>query len=525
MGNNEAQKMFKEIEEKKYGLSDAGRPDAVKKQHALGKLTARERIALLCDPGTFIEYGMLATPPEAETEAMRGKEAPADGVITGIGKIDGRPAAVGSSDYTVLGGSMGTVGMEKMYRLHFLALEHGFPLISIGDGGGHRIQEGLDGRHFASGGTRDVFRLQARLSGWAPMVTAMMGPGFAGPTNFSAMCNFVPMVKGTSTMGIAGPEIVKGAIGAEISKEELGGSRLHTQITGVADLEVESDETCIESVKRFLSYFPSNANQNPPVVPTDDPADRRDEFLLHAVPESRKERYDMRQIVESIADKDSLFELKPKFARNMLTILARMNGMPVGFVCNQPDYMAGMIDSKAVDKGARFISLCDAFNLPLIFLIDTPGFLPGPHSEKTGLGLRSGKLIYELGMSTVTKIALVTGKAYGLGYFAVCGGRSFNADYSVGWPTSEYCAMGMEGAVNIVYRREIESAPDPEKRRQELMDHFRSRINAMAGASGFGIDDIIDPRDTRPILIQILDTMGLEKGEYMPPKKHGIVPI
>ena len=515
----------KEIETAKFRLSDKGRPEAVAKQHAAGKLTARERIDLLCDPGTFIEYGMLATPPEAETEAMRGKEAASDGVITGIGKIDGRPTAVSSSDYTVLGGSMGTVGMEKNYRLYALALEHGFPSICIGDGGGHRIQEGLDGRHFASGGTRDVFRLQARLSGWAPMISAIMGPGFAGPSNFAAMCDFIPMVKGTSTMGIAGPEIVKGAIGVEISKEELGGSKVHTEVTGMADLELESDETCIQAVKRFLSYFPSNAQQAAPIVKANDPVNRREEFLLEVVPDSRKTVYDMRKVAAAIADRGSLFELKPRFARNILTILARMDGRPVGFVANQPNYMAGVIDIKAVDKAARFISMCDAFNLPLIFLIDTPGFLPGPDSEKAGLVRHSGKLIYELGMSTVTKIAVVTGKAYGLGYFAMCGGRSFNAAYSVGWPTSEYCAMGMQGAVNIAYRREIQTAADPEKKRQELIDHFRARTNAQAGASGFGIDDIIDPRDTRPTLIQILETMGPEKREFMPPKKHGIVPI
>jgi len=517
--------VFKEIQEAKFKVSDQGRPEAVKKQHGHGKLTARERIALLCDAGTFIEYGMLATPPEAETEAMRGAEAPADGLVCGIAKIDGRPVAVSCTDYTVLGGSNGTIAAEKMLRLQNLALQHGFPTISIGDGGGHRIQEGLDGRHFASGGARDFFYAQARMSGWAPMISAMMGPGFAGPANFAAQCDFVVMVKGISTMGIAGPEIVKGGLGIDITKEELGGSQFQCEVTGMADLETESEEACIQSIKRFLSYFPSNASRNSPVLKTGDPVDRRDESLLTAVPEDRRKPYDMRKIIQSIADRESLFETKPKFARNMLTVLARMDGQPVGFVANQPMHMAGVIDTKAVDKAARFISLCDAFHLPLIFLIDTPGFLPGPASERQGLVRHSGKLLYEIGMSTVTKIAIVTGKAYGLGYFAMCGGRTFNADYSVGWPTSEYCAMGMEGAVNIVYRKEIQSAPDPEKKRREILEHFRSRIKALAGASGFGIDDIIDPRDTRALIIQVLETMGLEKREFMPPKKHGIVPI
>ncbi len=516
---------FDEIQRTKHQLSDAGRARAIAKQHAMHKLSARERIALLCDPGSFIEYGMLATPPAAETEAMRGVEAPADGVITGIGRINGQPVAVSASDYTVLGGSSGTVGGEKWYRVFSLALEGGFPAISLGDGGGHRIQEGLDARHFASGGARDFFRLQARMSGWAPMVAAMMGPGFAGPANFAAQCDFVPMVQGTSTMGMAGPEIVKGALGIEISKEDLGGSRFQTEVTGMADLETESDEECIRSIRRFLSYFPANSSLEPPIAKTRDRADRREESLLTIVPESARKAFDMRLVIEAIADVGSTFELKPAFAQNMLTVLARLDGRPVGFVANQPSYMAGAIDINATDKAARFISLCDAFNLPLVFLIDTPGFLPGPDSERAGLARHSGKLLYEIGNSTVTKIAVVTRKAYGLGYFAMCGGRTFNADYSVGWPSAEFCAMGLEGAVAIAYRREIASAPDPAKKRDELLAYFRGRIKALAGAQGFGVDDIIDPRDTRPLINQILDTMKNRKHEFMPPKKHGIVPI
>lgn len=514
-----------EIEKAKHRLTDAGRADAVHKQHAMKKLTARERIAILCDPGSFIEYGMLATPPEAETEAMRGVEAPADGVITGIGRINGQAVAVSSSDYTVLGGSSGTVGGEKWYRVFSIALHNGFPAIMLGDGGGHRIQEGLDARHFASGGARDFFRLQARMSGWAPMVAAMMGPGFAGPANFAAQCDFVPMVRGTSTMGMAGPEIVKGALGIEILKEDLGGSHFQTEVTGMADLETDSDEDCLRAIRHFLSYFPGNASLEPPIAKTRDRSDRRDQSLLTIVPENPRKAYDMRAVVEAIADAGSTFELKPAFAQNILTILARMDGRPVGFIANQPSYMAGAIDVNAVDKAARFISLCDAFNLPLIFLIDTPGFIPGPDSERAGLARHSGKLLYEIGNSTVTRIAVVTRKAYGLGYFAMCGGRTFNADYSVGWPTAEFCAMGLEGAVAIAYRKQIASAPDPEKKRAELLAYFRARIKALAGAQGFGVDDIIDPRDTRPLINQILDTLKSKKHEFMPPKKHGIVPI
>jgi acetyl-CoA carboxylase carboxyltransferase component len=518
-------KMLKEIQEAKFKLSDKGRSEAVEKQHSMNKLTARERISILCDLGTFIEYGMLATPPEAETEAMRGLEVPSDGLITGIGKVNGQTVAVASSDFTVLGGSMGTVGGEKWHRCLSLALQYGFPAIYLHDGGGHRIQEGLDARHFASGGVRDLFNIQAKMSGWAIMVSAMMGPGFAGPSNVAAMCDFVPMVKGTSTMGIAGPEIVKGALGEDITKEELGGSRFHTEVTGMADLEVDSDQACIDIIKKFLSYFPANASMKPAIVKTDDPWDRREEALLTIVPESPSKQYDMRKVIQSIFDLGSIFELKPTFAKNILTILARLNGRSVGIVANQPSFLAGVIDTKAVDKAARFISLCDAFNIPLIFLIDIPGFLPGSTSERSGLVRHSGKLLYEIGHSTVTKISVVIRKGYGLGYFAMCGGRTFNADYCVGWPSSEYCAMGIEGSVNIAYRREIASAPDPIKKRNELIDYFRTRIKSLAGAQGFGVDDIIDPRDTRPALIQILESLPEKKHEFMPPKKHGIVPI
>ena len=517
--------MHSDIEEAKFKLTDAGRPEAVAKQHARMKLTARERISLLCDPDTFVEYGMLATPPKAETETMRGLEAPADGVITGIGRINGRPVVVSAQDFTVLGGSSGTVGTAKAHRALSLAYQHGIPAVSLVDGGGHRIQEGLDARHFASGGGLDFFRLQARMSGWAVMVNAMMGPGFAGPSNTAAQCDFVPMVKGTSTMGIAGPEIVKAALGIEISKEELGGSHFHTAVTGMADLETESDEACITSIKRFLSYFPDNAGQAAPVLKTGDPPDRRDEKLLSIIPSSRNQPYDMKDIIEGIADRDSLFELKPKFARNILTILGRMNGRSVGFVANQPLFLAGVMDLNAVDKTARFISLCDAFGLPLIFLIDTPGFLPGPASERSGLVRHSGKLMFEIGSSTVTKISVVTRKAYGFGYFGMCGGRSFGADYAVGWPTAEFCAMGIEGAVNIAFRKDIEAAPDPEKIREELVAFFQSNIGALPGAQGFGIDDIIDPGDTRSLIIRVLETMPAGKRDWMPPKKHGIVPI
>lgn len=510
------------VMEARRAVLDEARPAAVERQHARGKLTARERIAALLDPGTLLEYGMLASADE-QYEHVRGVESPADGVITGVGHVNGRPVAVIATDFTVMGGSIGHAGLSKMVRLTEISLNHGIPLIMLLDGGGHRIQEGLDSRSFAFGGP-GTFPLQTKMSGWVPQVTAMMGPGFAGPANFSSLADFVPMVRGTSSIGIAGPPLVKFATGEDKTAEELGGAAVATK-TGMVDLAYDSDLECIEGIKRFLSFFPQNAREPLPVAPCDDPEDRRAEELRTVVPLNRRRAYDVRDVIRPIVDHGDFFELKPTHAPNVVTALARLGGRPVGIVANQPKALAGVLDSPACDKAARFISMCDAFGLPIVSLIDMPGFLVGSKAEQTGLVRHSGKMLSAFGNATVPVVSVVLRKGYGLGYLAMAGGRSFNADGAFAWPTAELCAMQIEGAVDVAFRKDYQAAPDPAARRAELIDSFYAQVNPIRAASGFGIDDVIDPADTRAVICSVLRFAKPRRDPQMPPKYHGIEPI
>lgn len=509
-------------EERRRQISDEARRDAVDKQHALGKLTARERIAQLADAGSFREIGALVgSSPESEEAGL---DAPADGVITGSALVEGRPVNLISFDFTVVGGSNGRVGRLKVNRQAELAREHGVPFIMIMDGGGHRIQEGLDSRHFASGSR--FFQLQADLSGWVPVVAAILGPGFAGPSNFAALADLVVTVRGISTMGIAGPALVKAATGEALSKEELGGAALQTDQYGIADLAVDSEQDALAAVRRFLGYFPGNAGVAAPVLPVGDPADRREPSLATMVPDNPRRVYDVRKVIGAVVDRDTVLELKPRYARNLVTALARLDGRPVGVVANQALHLGGVLDSAACEKGAHFVSLCDAFGLPLVYLVDVPGFLVGAGAERSGLARRSGRLLFELGQATVPRFTVVLRKGYGLAYIAMCGGRSFDADLCVAWPTAEICAMSVEGAVDVAYRTTMQSMPDPAARRGELVAGFKERLTPLRAAEGFGIDDVIDPRDTRPLLIDALRRAAPRRhGGRRPPHHHGISPI
>lgn len=515
-------KLLQRREEFIEGILDTGRPEAVAKQHAGGRLTARERISALCDADSYREIGDLVEPVR-DTAFNKDLVAPADGVITGTGKLDGRHAMVTAHDFTVLGGSTGVVGAEKTNRAVALATERGIPLVMLLEGGGHRIQDGQDSRHFAP--TTGVFDGMARLSGWAPFVTAMMGVGFAGPTNYSSMADFVVMIRGQSTMGIAGPALVKAGTGEEIDKESLGGAKVQTDQNGLADLAVESEADVFPAVKKFLSYLPSNCREPLPVRPTDDPVDRSCDALLDLVPSNLRKPYDVRKVIEVIADADSVFELKPTYASNIITSFARLDGRPVGIIANQPMKMAGMIDAKACEKSARFIGLCDAYGLPLVFLVDVPGFSIGSGAEKSALGRKSGRVFYELSHATVPRISIVMRKGYGAGYFAMAGGRSFDADACVAWPTAEICAMSVEGAVDVAYRRDYESAENPAERRQELIDIFKGQLGSLRAAEHFGIDTVIDPRKTRSFLIETLAVCPARRMSKHPPKYRSISPI
>ena len=511
------------VNDARAALTDSARAAAIERQHRLGKLSARERLAALVDPGSFHEIGALVQ-PKRDTFDTEHLQAPADGVLTGHARIDGRPVGLCAFDFTVLGGSNGRIGEHKVERIATHCLEHGCPLVLLLDGGGHRIQEGLDSRHFAEGSR--YFQIAADLSGWVPTVAVIMGPGFAGPSNFAALCDLVIMVRGTSTMGIAGPALVAAATGEATDKDTLGGAEVQADRNGLADLVAENDAQALHWVRRYLEFMPSNAEGTPPAAAPAEPDPADEEALLTIVPDNPRTPYDVHGVVRAIADPDSVFEIKPRFAPNLVTALARLGGRAVGIVANQPLHLAGTLDAKACEKGAHFVSVCDAFGLPLVYLVDLPGFLVGQEAEDSALARRSARLLFELGQASVPRLSVVMRKGYGLGYIAMCGGRSFDADLCVAWPTAEICAMSVEGAVDVAYARQVAAAPDPAARRTELIGRFRQQLGPLHAAAHFGIDDVIDPRETRAALLATLERCpGRKQRRERSPRRHGISPI
>jgi propionyl-CoA carboxylase beta chain len=520
---NPSQEALAAVRAAKEALSDQARPGAVERQHKLGKLSARERIAALVDHGSFHEVGALVQ-PKRDVMGTEKLQAPADGVLAGYASIDGRPIGLCAFDFTVLGGSNGRVGEHKVERIAAHCLEHGCTLVLLLDGGGHRIQEGLDSRHFAEGSR--YFQIAANLSGWVPTVAVVMGPGFAGPSNFAALCDFVVMVRNTSTMGIAGPALVTAATGEVADKDALGGAAAQADRNGLADLVADSDEHALQQVRDYLSFMPDNATAAPrlksPVEP--DPVD--EERLATILPDNPRHAYDIRAVIRGICDRESCFELKPTFAPNLVTCLARLAGRPVGILANQAQHMGGTLDARACEKGAHFISLCDAFGLPLVYLVDVPGFLVGSAAEDSALARRSGRLLFELAQATVPRLSVILRKGYGLAYIAMCGGRSFDADLCVAWPTAEICAMSVEGAVDVAYAKKVASAPDPQRAREALIQQIRGQLGSLHAAEHFGIDDVIDPLETRGALIATLERCQPRKhGRQRSPRQHGISPI
>lgn len=510
------------IEAARRQRDDAARPEAIARQHALGKMTARERLAYLLDDESFEETGALVEPGRnsVDTEDLI---APGDGVVTGFGRIDARQVAVMAFDFTIVGGSNGENGEWKILRILEQCEEQGYPLVMLLDGGGHRIQEGLDSRHFARGTT--LFQRFANLSGWVPMVAAMMGPGFAGPSNFAALADFVVMVEGTSTMGIAGPALVKAATGLDLTKDDLGSAAIQADQAGICDLAAPDDRAALDAIRRYLSFLPSNAGEPaPPGSPVPVPAGA-DAALATLIPENPRRAYDMRKLVAGIADEGSTFELRPTHAKNILTILARIEGRSVGIVGNQPMHLGGSLTTAACEKGAHFVSLCDAFGLPLIYLVDVPGFLVGPSAEVTGLARRSGRLLFELGQATVPRMSVVVRKGYGLAYIAMGGGRSFGAELTVAWPSAEICAMSVEGAVDVAYKRKIDAAEDPAAARAATIARFRTQLGPLKAAEAYGIDDIIDPTLTRRALARALARAPRRKPPHNTRRMHAISPI
>ncbi len=514
--------LVRELAEKKEKFLGMGGPEKVAQQHAKGKLAVRERLDLLFDKGTFTEYGLLAHAQPSVAPALAGKWTPADGVVTGIGDVDGRKAAIIAYDFTVMAGSMGMIGELKAARMRELALRLRIPLIWLLDSAGARIQE-TAGSTFARAG--HLFREEVVMSGVVPLVAAMMGPCAAGTAYIPGLADFVPMVKGTSSMALGGSHLVRAAVGEEVSDEEMGGSAVHTRISGVADLEVPDDKTCIQVIKEYLSFFPSHNQEPPPVKETGDPVDRRCPELYDIVPTNQRRAYDVRKVIRAVVDEGYFFEMKPEWAKNVVTGFARFGGIPAGIVASQPMVMGGALDVNASDKVARFVWLCDAFGIPLVFLMDVPGFLVGSQVEREGIIRHGSKMLFAVSEATVPKVTVVLRKGYGAGYF-VMNGAAYEPDYVVAWPTAEISVMGPEGAVNIIFRKEIEAAPEGERERirEERIRQIREAINPYLAAGWAGVDDIIDPADTRFAIWRGL-TLGNRRVLERPWKKHGVLPV
>jgi acetyl-CoA carboxylase carboxyltransferase component len=499
-------------------LYDDARPAAVERQHSLGKLTARERVELLLDEGSALEVGALVTPDVPNVDP---KAAPADGLVAVMGEVDGRPVSVFSTDFTVLGGSLGDTGMRKIIRMVDLSLQRGIPLVMLIDGGGHRIHE-IDARPYAFGGDSGPFWRQALVSGWAPQVGAVMGPAFAGSALFTSFSDFVPMVKGTSSLGIAGRQLVKAAMGETLTTQELGGSDVQMR-NGNADMECADDASCIAAVREFLSFMPTNSSGAPPTRPTSDPADRLSPELRDVIPASSRKPYDVKEIIRRIVDEENVFELQPAFARNLVIALARLDGKPVGIIANQPKFLGGAIDTPACEKATRFVEMCNAYGLPIVSLIDVPGVLIGPMAERQRLVRHAAKPLLALAHATVPLVTVVLRKAYGAGFLAMGGGRT-GVDGALIWPTAEMSAMGIEGAVDVVFHREVAAAEDPAAKREELIRRFYEKSTPLRAASGFGVDDVIDPADTRRQVIAMLRINSGRRLKLIPPKQHWISP-
>ena len=493
--------------------------DARQRQHARGKRTARERVLALLDPGTFTELDPFAV-HRSEHFDMPNRHPLGDGVITGFGMLDGRPVCVFAHDFTVYGGSLGEVFAEKVVKIMDKARAVGVPMIGINDSAGARIQEGVEGLE----GYGYVFYRNVLCSGIIPQVSVIAGPCAGGAVYSPAMTDLVVMVEEIAQMFITGPDVIKTVTGEDVTHEALGGAHTHATQSGVAQLVAVDEDHAIDLVRAFLSYLPANNREQPPYVAPSDEPDRADPELDEVVPELRTKPYDMRDVIRRVVDRDSFFELQPEFARNMLTGFARLDGHPVGVVANQPLHLAGTLDINASEKAARFVRLCDAFNVPLVTFEDVPGFLPGTDQEYGGIIRHGSKLLYAYCEATVPKLTVITRKAYGGAYVVMCS-KSVGADLNLAWPTAEVAVMGPEAAVGVIARREIAAASDPAEKRAELVADYEERFaNPFAVAARGYVDDVIQPRETRARLIKTLALLR-NKQRPWPERRHGNIPL
>ncbi len=485
----------------------------IAKQHAKGKMTARERLAAFLDPGSFQEL-------QPFTISASSKNIPGDGVVTGFGTVDGRTVFVYAQDFTVSGGSVSLAHARKIVQVVELAMQNGAPVVGFLDSGGARIQEGIR----ALQGYGELFRANAMASGVIPQISVMMGPCAGGAAYSPALTDFIVMTEQTSMMFITGPDVVKSVTGEIIDHQGLGGATVHATRSGVSHFTGSSEEESMAITRKLLSYLPSNNMESPPVVPTEDDPFRTDEALNRIVPEDPNTPYDMYEVIERVVDLGSFFEVQAAWAANAIVGFARLEGKTVGIVAQQPMMMAGVLDIDASDKIARFVRFCDAFNIPLITFVDSPGFLPGTAQEHGGIIRHGAKALYAYIEATVPKISIVTRKAYG-GAYIVMSSKSIGADLHLAWPSAEIAVMGAEGAVNILHRRDLKAAEDAEAKRKELVEAYREEFCNPYRAAEYGIvDDIIEPAMTRPVLVKALRAIR-EPARYVPPKKHGVMPV
>jgi acetyl-CoA carboxylase carboxyltransferase component len=510
---------IQELKQKEQQIMGMGGEKALEKRRENGKLNARERLDILFDKGTFRELDMFVT-HRCTNFGMENVEVPADGVVTGHGKVDGRIVFAYAQDFTARAGSLGEMQAKKICKVMDMALKAGAPIIGMNDSGGARIQEGID----ALAGYGEIFFRNSAGSGVIPQISAIMGPTAGGAVYSPAMTDFIFMVKESSYMFITGPNVIKAVTGEEISFEDLGGAMTHNEKSGVAQFACESDEDALLQIRKLLSYLPSNNMEDPPfVAPTDDP-NRMDESLDTIIPDNPNRAYDIKTVIASIVDDGEYFEPHEYYAKNMVVCFARLNGRSIGIIANQPNFLAGCLDIDASDKATRFVRFCDAFNIPMLTIADVPGYLPGSNQEWGGIIRHGAKLLWCYAEATVPKLLLITRKDYGGSYIAMCS-RHLGADMAFAWPTSEIAVMGADGAANIIHAREIKNADDPGARRTELIQEYNEKFSNpyCAAARGY-VDAVIQPSETRPRLIDALEAMATKR-ELRPAKKHGNIPV
>jgi len=508
-----------ELRDRREKALHPGSAKAVEVQHDKGKLTARERIDALLDPGSFMELDAFAV-HRATAFGMDGKKVPGDGVVTGYGTVGGRRVCIFSQDFTVFGGSLGEVMAEKICKVQDLSVRMGVPCIGINDSGGARIQEGV----VALSGYAEIFWRNVQASGVVPQLSLIMGPSAGGAVYSPAITDFILMVKETSYMFITGPEVVRAVTGEDVTFEELGGAMTHATKSGTAHIAAEDEDECFDLARSLLSYLPLNNMEDPPRrVPTDDPR-REEPSLSDLVPDNPNQPYDIREVVKRVVDDGEFLEIQQAWAESIVIGFARLNGRSVGVVGNQPLHLAGVLDINASIKGARFVRFCDAFNIPIVSFVDVPGFMPGTSQEWGGIIRHGAKLLYAYAEATVPKLTVITRKAYG-GAYDVMASKPLRADMNLAWPTAEIAVMGPQGAVNIIFRKELEKSDDPAARRDELVAEYTERFaNPYIAAERGYLDEVIEPQTTRLRLCMALE-MSITKREQRPPRKHGNIPL